>query len=98
MARKKQSNKSWLGRLVFFIAFPLIVWFAAFFLWFHWHDLSRWFADDTPRQQTPKAGQGGDKGERRGGGPAEQAKSERPQEKILEEERRKLEDIIERRN
>jgi hypothetical protein len=97
MARRKQSNKIWLRRVVFFIGFPLIVWFAAFLLWFYWHDLRWWFAEETPRQPTLKAVRR-DNGERREGASGEPPKSERPQEKILEEDRRKLEDILKRRN
>ena len=98
MARRKQPKKRWLRRLVFFIGFPVIVWFAAFFLWFYWYDLSRWFADDTPRRQTPKAARVRENGERLEGVAADRPKSERPQEKIFEDDRQKLEDILKRRN
>lgn len=98
MARKKQSKKSWLRHVVFFIGFPLIVWCAAFLLWFYWHDLGRWFVDDAPRQPAAKASWPHDNGERRERASAKRPNSERPQEKILDEDRRKLEDILKRRN
>jgi hypothetical protein len=98
MARRTQTKKNWLRGIVFFIGFPLIVWFAAFLMWFYWHDLSRWFADEPPRRTAPKAARARENEQRREGASAERPKSERSQEKILEEERRKLEDILKRRN
>jgi hypothetical protein len=94
MARKKQPKQHRLRKIILLLATPLIVWFLAFLLWFYWHDLRRWLAsEEEPRRQPPpKAARPrvtDEQGERA---------APQPQEKISEEDRRKLEDILKRRN
>jgi hypothetical protein len=93
MARKKQHKKSWLRVLVLFLVIPLAVWLSAFLVWFYWHDLSNLFTKDAPRRVSPKPARQIEKDDRRERTPAPQ-----PQEKILEEDRKKLEDVLKRRN
>ena len=93
MARKKQPRKSRLGKVILLLIAPFFVWLFAFLIWFYWNDLSRWFANEQiPRRQAPNA-RPAEKMERR-----ERPTPEQPQEKILEEDRRKLEEILKRRN
>jgi hypothetical protein len=94
MARKKQPKKSRLRKVILLLVTPFIVWFLAFLLWFYWHDLRRWFAngEDPRRQPPPKAARPSVKEEQR------ERPAPQPQEKISEEDRRKLDDILKRRN
>jgi hypothetical protein len=80
VAKKKRRKRSWLRALFLFVLTPLIIWLLAFFLWFYWHDLSKPFREDPRRNQTaPKA---------------EQPAKNRSKETILEEDRRKLDEIL----
>mgnify|MGYP003576175018 CR=1 FL=1 len=89
MATRKRKKRSSLGKLLFYILFPLIVWFVAFLLWFYWRDVSAWLSkgDATPNPPSRVKPR-----ERNDTAPAE-----RPPEKILEEDRRKLDEILKRR-
>ena len=91
MARKKRRKKSWLRTLVLFLVTPLAVWLIAFLIWFYWYDLGRLFTKDESRRVTPKRQI--DKDELR-----ERAPSPQPREKLFDEDRKKLEDILKRRN
>ena len=93
MAHKPRSKRSWLGRLLFYLLFPLIVWLIAFVLWFYWRDLTKLFSKPVERQKP--AAKVEPKTERAEN--AESAAAKRPQEKILDEDRRKLEDILKQR-
>jgi hypothetical protein len=94
MARKKQPKKIRLRKVILLLVTPFIVWFLAFLLWFYWHDLRRWFVnEEEPRRQAPpKAARPSVKEEQR------ERPVPQPPEKISEEDRRKLEDILKRRN
>jgi hypothetical protein len=93
MARKKQRKTSWARMLALFLVTPVAIWLITFLLWFYWHDLSHMFARYEPGRMTPKAAPQMDRNEGR-----EHPASEPPQEKIFEEDRQKLEDILKRRN
>jgi hypothetical protein len=93
MARKKQRKKSWLRTLVLFLVIPLAVWLIAFLIWFYWYDLSNLLSKDAPRRVSPKSARQIEKDDRRERTPAPQ-----PQEKIFEEDRKKLEDVLKQRN
>ena len=77
--------------LVLFLVTPLAVWLIAFLIWFYWYDLGRLFTKDESRRVTPKRQI--DKDERR-----ERAPSPQPREKLFDEDRKKLDDILKRRN
>ena len=84
MAKKKRRKRSWLRALFLFVLTPLIIWLLAFFLWFYWNDLSKLFSGDPRRNQTaPKTTP-----------KAEQPGKNRSKETILEEDRRKLDEIL----
>lgn len=93
MARKKHPQRHWLRTLLLLIAVPLIVWVVAFFIWFNWDSINRLLAEDAPRQQDPKAARSVQKE-----GPGRPAAVEKPRERITEEDRQKLEDVLKRRN
>jgi hypothetical protein len=93
MARKKQRKKSWGRMLVLFLVTPFAIWLIAFLLWFYWHDLSRMFGRDEPRHMTPKPEPQIERNDRR-----ERPAPGQPREKIFEEDRQKLEDILKRRS
>jgi cytoskeletal protein RodZ len=87
--KQKQKKRSWLKRLLVYLAIPFVVWFVAFLLWFFWQDMRRMFHENR-RTEKPKAATVPT---------SERSRSLRPdrsEEKIREEDRRKLEDIIKR--
>jgi flagellar biosynthesis/type III secretory pathway M-ring protein FliF/YscJ len=91
VAKAKQKNKkrSWLKRLLIYLATPFVVWFVAFLLWFFWQDMMRLFNRSRPGEK-PKAATAPSSDRTRA------APFDRGEEKIREEDRRKLEDIIKR--
>ena len=89
MATRKRKKRSRPRTLLFYILFPLVVWLVAFLLWFYWRDVSAWLSKGDARVNSP----GGVKPRER----SDTAPAERPQEKILEEDRRKLDEILKRR-
>ena len=93
MARKKQRKKSWLRTFVVFSVIPLAVWLIAFLFWFYWYDLTKLFTQETPPRVSPKAARQSETDDRRERKPAPET-----QEKIFEEDRKKLEDLLKRRN
>jgi hypothetical protein len=89
VAARKRNKKRWIKRLVFYVCLPLVVWFAAFLIWFYWNDLWALFGKDkAPMRVIPRAS----RSEK-----AERAPANRSQEKILDEERERLEDILKRK-
>ena len=84
--RKKAKKKSWLKTVFFYVVFPLIIWFLAFVAWLYWDSIAALFSKDkAPAHST------------RNSEKAEKAPSKRPQEKILDDDRKKLEDILKQR-
>jgi hypothetical protein len=96
MAQKQKKRKSKRGMLrtaLFYILFPLMVWFAAFLLWFYWHDLTRLFGhSERSAKPSVKSERRNDQVERSGSTPASQ-----PKEKLSDEDRKKLDEILKRR-
>jgi len=81
---RKRKKPSWLRRILLFMFIPLVVWFVAFLLWFFWQDMKKLFTKED-----------------QGGRPASESgrkvtpsSQKAPSEKILDEDRKKLEDII----
>jgi len=89
VATRKRKKRSWLRTLLFYILFPLIVWFIAFLLWFYWHDVSAWFSKGDAPPNPPVRVKPRERGDT--------APAKRPVEKIPEEDRRKLDEILKRR-
>lgn len=93
MAQKKRPKRSWLKALLFYIFFPLIIWGLAFVIWLYWSDFSRLFDQNAGiAKRSPKASRGSDKSEQ-----SELAPGKPPREKILDEDRKRLEDILKQR-
>jgi hypothetical protein len=89
VATRKRKKRGWLRTLLFYILFPLVVWFVAFLLWFYWRDVSAWFSrDDAPANPPGRV-----KPRERG----DTTPTKRPAEKIEEEDRKKLDEILKRR-
>jgi 4-amino-4-deoxy-L-arabinose transferase-like glycosyltransferase len=86
VAKKRRRKRSWLGTLLFLICIPLVVWFLAFLIWFYWNDINGLFGR---RDKIPQAG----KEVERSGKPSDKT----AQERIGEEDRRKLEEILKSR-
>ncbi|MGN6717827.1 MAG: hypothetical protein ACTHLX_10590 [Candidatus Binatia bacterium] len=63
---------------------PLITWFVACLIWFYWYDLTGTAERRTDRPVAKAT-------------PSESAPAKAPKERILEEDRKKLEDILKRR-
>jgi hypothetical protein len=89
VARKKRKKHPW-RTLLIFVMTPLTVWFLAFLIWFFWYDMTRLFGPgkSVMRPTSPQR-EGAINRERR---PAKAAP-----ENIPDEDRRKLEDILQRR-
>jgi hypothetical protein len=87
VAQKKRKKKTrWLRILLFLILTPLIVWSLSFVLWLYWRDVT---APVDPRDKTPVP---------QASRPIEQptkAPDKAPRERINEQDRKKLEQILE---
>jgi hypothetical protein len=90
MAQKKKRRGRWGRRVLFYIFVPLLVWGAAFLVWFYWYDLKTLVAKESPSIDRRPRQINREEAER---GPGKT----RAQEKIPDEDRKKLEDIIKRR-
>jgi hypothetical protein len=93
MARKKKRKTSWLRVLLLFLFVPLVVWSAVFVIWIYWYDLNSWLRADQTRRAQPSAARQRERDARQ-----ETAPAKRPQERILDDDRKRLEDILKRRN
>jgi len=92
-ARKPRPRRSWLKTVLFFLLFPLVVWFVAFLTWFYWYNLVGIFSQ--AEDKTKAAPKNEISQERREKSPPPPAKASA--EKILDEERQKLDDILKQR-
>jgi hypothetical protein len=86
VATRKRKKRSWAKTVLVYTTIPLTVWLIAFVLWFYWPEISAAF-NFVNDQSRPAA-----KSNRSSAAPAKQ-----PREKIFEEDRKKLEDILKRR-
>jgi hypothetical protein len=89
VATRKRKKRGRLGKLLFYILFLLVVWFVAFLLWFYWRDVSAWLSKGDAPVNSPVRVKPRER--------SDTAPAERPPEKILEEDRRKLDEILKRR-
>ena len=93
MAQRQRRKRSRVKRLLVYIFVPLSVWLIAFVIWFYWYDFRGLSVKDKEPKSRPKATRELDKGEK-----VERGAAKRPPEKIFDEERKKLEDIIKRQS
>jgi hypothetical protein len=85
VAKKKSRKSSWLKKLLFLILTPFVVWALAFLIWLHWYDITGLFSqrDNAPRAKTGKEVERSTK-------PSDKS----AQERIGEDDRRKLDEIL----
>jgi len=88
VAKRKRKKRGWLRTLIFFILFPLIVWLIAFLLGLYSRDLSALWTKKSAPVDAPARTRERD----------EARPAKRPPEKILDEDRKKLEEILKRRS
>jgi hypothetical protein len=91
MAQRRRRKTSWVKRLVIYLFVPLTVWLMAFLVWFYWFDLREFFVTDQAFKNRPKEARQLDKSDK-----AERPAAKRSPEKIFDDERKKLDDIIKR--
>ena len=91
MAQKKKVKKAgWLKTALIYTFFPLFVWSLAFVAWLYWDSVAGLFSQDKAKARpAPRAARQAEK--------SEQASGQRSQEKILDDDRKKLEDILKKR-
>jgi hypothetical protein len=94
MARKKKRPKgTWFRALLLFVIGPILIWICGFFLWLYWDDLNRLLNPNEISRTGPQpAGPAKTKEDR------EHPVVPAPQERIFDEERKQLEEILKRRN
>jgi len=88
--KKKPQKKGWLKTVLIYIFVPLTIWFLAFLAWLYWDSIAGVFSKEKASQR-PAARPARQKEK------TEKTPSNRPQEKILDDDRKKLEDILKRR-
>ena len=89
MAQKKSKKTSWLRSLLLFILIPISIWILAFVIWFFWRDITKRFDKRGPAKTPPGVSRGTEKTQPR--------RDNRSQEKIPEEDRKKLDEILKNR-
>ncbi|HSQ13426.1 MAG TPA: hypothetical protein VLM90_10415 [Candidatus Deferrimicrobium sp.] len=93
MAQRKKVKKSgWLTTALIYIFFPPFVWSLAFAAWLYWDSITALFsADKATERTTVRTTRQLEKSEK------EPAPAKRSQEKILDADRKKLEDVLKQR-
>jgi hypothetical protein len=88
--QKKKRSRTWLKKLLLLIFTPILIWLAAFIIWFRWDAIRVLF---TKPEEPPKAsaGRARQTDDSRG---AEARLDKPPREAIFEEDRRNLEEIL----
>jgi len=90
MAQKKKVRKaSWLTIVLIYTFFPLIIWSLAFVAWLYWDSITAPFSTDKAKDRNLSRTTGQLEKSEKGPAPAE-----RVQEKILEDDRKKLEEVL----
>ncbi len=92
MASKRKKKKSELKRLVLFVLTPFVVWLSAFIIWLYWNPILHLLSHGNDQSTTrPKTTRNRDKAER-----SNASGEKRGPERIFDEERKKLDDILRR--
>jgi hypothetical protein len=91
MVQRRKPQGSRLRKLLVYIFVPLFVWLSGFVIWFYWYDLRALLTRPTDPTPQPKVTRPVDRTDK-----AERPPAKRPQEKIFDNERKKLDDIIKR--
>jgi hypothetical protein len=87
MAQRKQHGRFRLRTWVMLAALPVMLWAAAFVLWLYWPDFRGWYSAPEQDQRSRPSERAA-----RGSG------REPAREKISDDERKKLEEVLRRRN
>ncbi|HXV81645.1 MAG TPA: hypothetical protein VEG60_17330 [Candidatus Binatia bacterium] len=82
MATKRKRKTSWVKALLFFILTPFVVWALAFLIWFYWYEITGGPGNIPPAKVSKEI-------ER-----PIKSSDKTAQERIGEEDRRKLEEIL----
>jgi hypothetical protein len=85
VATKRKKKRRYLKTLLLFIFTPIIVWFFAFLVWFYWGDIGLRLKKE-PMQPLPKRS-----------GQSEPLVKKPAAERIPEEDRKKLDEILNQR-
>jgi hypothetical protein len=93
VSRRKTKKRRWLRLIVVFVAVPLAVWSVAFLVWLFWLDLA---GRRVPAQLSESKKAVGVP-ERKTGQHQGNQSSQQSRERIADEDRRKLNDILEQR-
>jgi hypothetical protein len=90
VAKRKRRKRSAVKAILLFVLAPLIVWALAFFVWLYWNEIAKSLAPGQDRPEpAPKTLRKLDKDESRS-----PSKETRAKEKILDADRKKLDEII----
>jgi hypothetical protein len=82
VARKRRRKRRRFKGVLLFILTPLVVWFLAFLIWFNWDAVLQFIGKDAAKNRAPSEAV---------------RKAERSNEKILEEDRKRLDEILKKR-
>jgi hypothetical protein len=94
VAKKKRRKRSWVKVILLFVLTPLGVWALAFLVWLYWNNIAK---NLTPAGDHPKPAAKAVPKLEKDDAPGRSDES-RSKEKILEEDRKKLDDIIRKEN
>jgi len=81
--------RRWLGAVLLFVFIPFFIWGLAFLIWFNWPEITGFFGSDKPAPPIKSLNQIENSHRQIEGS---------PQEKILDEDRRKLDEILKQRD
>jgi hypothetical protein len=86
VAKKRKRKRGRLKATVFFVLTPIVIWFFAFLVWLHWDRVTKLIGRESATVKTA---------------PTTVKKTERsgssPSEKILDEDRQRLDEILKKR-
>ena len=90
--KKKAKKKNWLKTVLVYIFVPLTIWFLAFVAWLYWDSITALFSKDKAKgRDTPRTTRQLEKSDKA------PAPAQPSQEKILDDDRKKLEDVLKQR-
>jgi hypothetical protein len=94
VAKRKRSKRSWAKPILLFVLTPLIIWALAFVVWLYWNEIAKSLVPvEDHSEPAAKTLRKLDKDESRS-----RSNETRPKEKILDADRKKLDEIIRKEN
>ena len=93
MARKKKAEqKNWIKTALIYVFVPLTVWFLAFVAWLYWDAITKLFSSHSEtKRSSPRATRTPERTDKKS------TPTKRSPEKILDDDRKKLDDILKQR-